>query len=52
MKRGFKRSNMTQGALVINQQLLQKGFDPDTKEFYNEVTRRIKRIPSQVRGAG
>ena len=34
---------MTQGALVINQQLLQEGFDPDTKEFYNEVTRRIKK---------
>ena len=34
---------MTQGALVINQQLLQEGFDPDTKEFYNEVSRRIKK---------
>ena len=34
---------MTQGALVINEQLLQEGFDPDTKEFYNEVTRRIKK---------
>ena len=34
---------MTQGALVINQQLLQEGFDPNTKEFYNEVSRRIKK---------
>ena len=34
---------MTQGALVINEQLLQEGFDPNTKEFYNEVTRRIKK---------
>ena len=34
---------MTQGALVINQQLLQEGFDPDSKEFYNEITRRIKK---------
>ena len=34
---------MTQGALVINEQLLQEGFDPNTKEFYNEVSRRIKK---------
>ena len=40
---------MTQGALVINQQLLQEGFDPNTKEFYNEVSRRIKKeFPHKV----
>ena len=34
---------MTQGAYVINQNLLNEGYDPDSKEFYNEISRRIQK---------
>ena len=33
----------TQAAHVINEDLLQEGFDPETEEFYTEISKRLKK---------
>ena len=34
---------LTQAAHVINEDLLQEGFDPETEEFYTEISKRLKK---------
>jgi len=33
----------TQAAHIINEDLLQEGFDPETEEFYTEISKRLKK---------
>ena len=34
---------LTQAAHVVNEDLLQEGFDPETEEFYTEISKRLKK---------
>jgi len=34
---------LTQAAHVINEDILQEGFDPESKEFYDEISKRLKK---------